>query len=221
MDVLSKRTGHSYTLRDVQNDQNRLNLKKFTSTGAHWTTCDTTATDDDVLDDADFSGTQRASKINKTCYVIEPSNLLKKFHRRTHFEAASSMAHELGAMKVKNRLLNMQFIEIQQNFQANSNLSVNQTVQSDDEDARLVREQRIQNSIPDYSGLSREVLKLCGKERSPLPAKQFLRSGSQQRSSRFAHLDTGVRQRVTYGRFSTPTLDRQDLHVLAREESQS
>ena len=125
-------------------------MKKFTQTGVHWT-CQTQESDDE--DDLDYPKKQNTSKINKTCFVIEPSSLLGKFHRKTHFEASNSLAHGVGTMKVRNRLLNMQFIEIQQNLQQKPKTTENH--QADDEDARLVRELKIKNSVPDYEGLSR------------------------------------------------------------------
>ena len=109
-----------------------------------------------------FKVVPRKSKLNKSNYLVEPNQVMKDLHRKTHFKAATSVARgDICCLNFKKTEFNDQFAEMARNLsqvhdsnQASKDMLSRGTMSID----AMARRGNIWNGKRSFSPLSGEVI---------------------------------------------------------------
>jgi len=106
----------------------------------------------------------RDKKIHQTNYVVPPKGILSSLHKKTHYKGATDVRLGVNSMKIKTKLFNEDFIAVAQSLPSfngertfefkesrvpatavPAKRNKNKPLDSDEEDRRLDRIQKMQN----------------------------------------------------------------------------
>lgn len=171
MDTLQHNIGKTYTIADINNKTNGRNLSEYNRTNKHDFVPDVDPDHYESVTDLK-EALKRDKKIHQTTYVVSPKKIMPELHRRLMFKGGQTIGLDTGAMKIKTRLFNEEFLDAQNHLTpeaiqaAQAERSKYHTVEqldiSDMEDIRLNKIRVMRNQKLNYSLITEKVLKKAG-----------------------------------------------------------